>query len=741
MLVQDLMVLQAGVRDGGPDVCQGVVLQADDVDGERRAVKAVLVHGAPAKMVVMDWQRGEAIENTWVLAGGKLPERVPLLESHTSWSTDAVHGSVVGMGVSGNRVIGELQFAADAASEAKWLKARDGHLNAVSIGARVTKFVYVEPGQSQVVDGVTYTAGKLPLRVNQAWELMEVSLVVFGADPKAKVMPVGGKAAPGGAKRSAQEMKFLKEVLVKMGLVSADADDAAVSAAQAALSAEQLVAVQAAVSVAEAAAASSAVNGGGDGGQQANQGAVTVPVQDTNAAVQAAVAAERQRVVDIRRSAEGLGLDAATVQSAIDAGFTVEQANAQFLQAVRSGRASAGAGNAPVGGAPFSINVGAGRAELANQAMQAALCETLGGSYADPKALGAAAEQQNRVMEEAGRYRGIGLLEMARQSVILRGEYPEVTRLSLVRQAFSSTDFSSMLSGALTRVLMNDFAEASDSTAGLFEEEDLPDYRLVDRIITDPQEQLSPLPEGGTAQHANAGDDKESYQVARYAKQFVVDEILVTNDDLGMVQRTIRHMANAAARLRPELIYAIINSNPTMRDTKALFHADHNNTSTGALAAATLQTAITKMAKQYRLAGKEKVPLNLRAAHLLVPADLEFTALQLVNSVERGDSSGNGTANVLRGRLNVVVDDRMGVNGARHPYTGTVHAGTATNYYLLADRMANTMVVGYLQGTGRRPTVRNFVLDRGQYGVGIDMKHVIGAKPLSWEGWVKSTGQ
>jgi hypothetical protein len=443
--------------------------------------------------------------------------------------------------------------------------------------------------------------------------------------------------------------------------------------------------------------------------------------------------------VGIRAASAGLDIPESVVQAAIDGGMTVEQARQSFLQLVRQARANAGAGNPPVGGAPF-INVGAGRAELANDALQAAVCQSMGMSFAEPGATGEALARQNRVLEEAGRFRGVGLLEMARQSLILRGQYPGVDRSEMVRQALSNTDFSNAFANTIGRALMNEFDQQVDTTAGLFEEEELQDYRAVERILTDPMEQLSPLPEGGEAAHASASDAKETYQLARYAKQFVLDEIQFINDDLGVLQRAIRQMGLAASRLRPELVYAIINSNPAMRDSVALFDAAHNNTTTGALAASTLQTAITKMAKQYRLAGKQKIPLNLRAAHLLVPADLEFTALQLVNSVERGDGSGNGTANVLRGRLNVVVDDRLGVNGSRHPYTGTVHVGTATNYYLLADRMANTMMIGYLAGSGRRPVVRRFELSQGRYGVGVDVKHVIGAKPMSWEGWVKSTG-
>jgi len=48
--------------------------------------------------------------------------------------------------------------------------------------------------------------------------------------------------------------------------------------------------------------------------------------------------------------------------------------------------------------------------------------------------------------------------------------------------------------------------------------------------------------------------------------------------------------------------------------------------------------------------------------------------------------------------------------------------------------------VGYLRGTGRVPAIRSFVLDKGQWGIGWDIKFDIGAKALDFRGMYFSVG-
>jgi len=135
------------------------------------------------------------------------------------------------------------------------------------------------------------------------------------------------------------------------------------------------------------------------------------------------------------------------------------------------------------------------------------------------------------------------------------------------------------------------------------------------------------------------------------------------------------------------------------------------------------------------------VILNVKARHLLVPQDLKWTALTLITPASPGTYSPT-TYNPLQGEEVLLhVDNRLGVAGVTDPATETAYAGTATNYFLAANASeAPTIEVGYLRGTSRRPVVRSFVLDKGQWGIGWDINHDIGAKALDYRGLYKATG-
>jgi len=251
---------------------------------------------------------------------------------------------------------------------------------------------------------------------------------------------------------------------------------------------------------------------------------------------------------------------------------------------------------------------------------------------------------------------------------------------------------------------------------------------------------------GGKAEHLATSDSKESYKIARYSGQFVVDEMDIIDDRFGALEQSSpQDMGLSAAQLRPNLVYAILLANENLdADATPLFDSDHANETSGALANGTLKTALTLLAKQ-RIGGR---PLNIRGRFLIVPQDLVWTAAELMRSAQlvvAGNSDiVRGDANVLQNLLEIRADDRIGVTGVVDPRDGTVRAGSATNYFLAArpgEEGAKTIEVGYLRGTGRMPQVRSFLQQQGQWGVGWDVNMDIGAKALDFRSMVYSTGQ
>ncbi len=244
---------------------------------------------------------------------------------------------------------------------------------------------------------------------------------------------------------------------------------------------------------------------------------------------------------------------------------------------------------------------------------------------------------------------------------------------------------------------------------------------------------------GKTAEMDDVSDAVESYKVYEYAKQFVIDQQDLINDSFGAIQQhSPRRLGRGAARLRPDLVYSILLANANMRDSIALFHANHGNLkTTAALAVATLEAARAAV----RIQQENGVNLNLMPRYLIVPGQLESTAETLVESnivvtgsdIVRGNFNSNSRAG-----LEVVADARLD-NGVTDPDTGTTHTGSATTWFLSAPGDGHTIEVGYIRDLGRNPSVRSKVLDEGRFGIAFDVQHSVGAKAIDWRGMVKNT--
>ncbi|RQV98634.1 hypothetical protein EH220_03005 [bacterium] len=311
-------------------------------------------------------------------------------------------------------------------------------------------------------------------------------------------------------------------------------------------------------------------------------------------------------------------------------------------------------------------------------------------------------------------------------------------------RAFSTSSLSYVFGTSINAELLAGFMSAEDTTTGGWvREADVGNFKTLERTRLMKGGTLELLPRGGTASHADYEDVQETYKVHRYARQFVIDEQDVVDDQFGGLSGYVpMEMGDAAGQLRPDLVYSIILANAAMRDSIALFHASHSNLNTTAtLAIGTLSTA----RKNMRLQTENSRNLNINAKFFIVPPALEDTALNLANSDLLIDGTATGTQGNrnpnARAGLIVVSEARLenGVTDPTDPTGATTHAGSATTWYMAATANNHTIEVGYLRGKGRRPLIRTFTLSQGQWGVGWDVEFDIGAKALDWRGLCKNT--
>lgn len=751
--------LMTGLREGAPGegaihgesaLCclsernltsRSFTLRAQTVNEQERSVEAVIATEEITQ--VMDYRTWEMIDETLVMDGANLPGQVPMLESHARWSLDSVMGSIRNLRIENSHVVGRLYFAKDEASERAWAKVRDGHITDVSAGYSVDGYVDIQPGQTQNINGRLYTARDRRLRITTRWTLKEGSLVAIGADPSSKIregaqkQPTGrspGRSGPTSPREFSMNKhlrKFLESKGLKAGATDQEARDFMRSlAGEDAIRAEALAGIQ--DEPASPAPASEPA------GQRVDTPA---PGADPQAIAIQAVRAERERVEQIRALA-GDEVPQEQVQQAIREGWSVERASRTFLEAIRAGRAPA-------------IHTMSSSERATPEVLGAALAIRAGTNMLPSRLTGEARAQRERILNQAERFADLSLLDMIRMAgagsgvrvPIGRNETLEFLRHDVQRAGAMTAQLSNVFTTSVNARLMQAWEEYPDSTTGWVSEVDVADFKTNDRIGLDKVPGLSRLPRGGTAKEATFGDVSESYKVFRFAKKATIDEQDIIDDNMSVFQTIPSDLGEAARRLRPDIVYALLLANANLSDGGALFNATatttaggHANLSTGggsALSATSLQAGIVAMAKQKY----NNVNLNLMAAFLIVPQDLRFTAEILLASAERVISADSGgTYNPLKSmNIQLRSDNRIGVAGVTDPISGTARTGTATNWFI-TTRPGRTIEVGYISGTGRRPQVRPYTLAQGQWGMGWDINMDIGAKALDYRGLYKADG-
>lgn len=675
------------------------------VSAANRTVEAVL--STEKRTLVFDWQRWEPIEEILRAAGAEHGGKVVLLNNHFRYSLDDVFGSIREIRVEGEQVVGVIHFSeahGDDRIDRAWAKVKDGHLSDVSVGYRALDFVDIEPNTTKEVGGKTYTAGRRTLRITHRWQLKEGSLVPVGADDQAKIREQWGETPP---RKEGETMPQDKEK--KEGAdPGADTQRQEVQPQAAPLPAPTV----------ELAAA---------------------PAVDEAQVRAQVVAEEKTRVVAIYELAGDSGdIPAATVRQAIEGQWDITRAQAEFLKAVR------GAAPDPVP-AGVGIHTRSHDVDCTRAALSAGLITQLGLSLIDPKASDAKREEQAQLMETGQPYRGLSMIDLAREALRIDGITIPASRPETARAAVSSGTLTNIFTTSVNAAVLKGYNETPDSTERWANVEDVNNFMTNERILIGKGADPELLPRGDSAKHLDLGDSAESYRVFRFAKRAHLDEQDIIDDRLQVLVAYPQALGRGAARVRPKLVYALLMENGTMgTPSAALFHADHSNLGAVVLNAANLKAGVTAMRTQTQ----DSETLDLEPMGLLVPPALDFTARELVRSTQiLYVAAGDTDAQFERGNRNTLADLGLQVITAAHlsagvtnPISGTVTAGSAIRWYLVASpTQANTVTVGYLAGTGRAPVVEPDVQAPGQWGQAWKIKLDIGALVEDFRGLYMST--
>lgn len=436
---------------------------------------------------------------------------------------------------------------------------------------------------------------------------------------------------------------------------------------------------------------------------------------------QAAIEAERKRCLNIRSMAKKVGIADEFADDLIARGISSNEASAAMIDKLAERQASDQPNTRSAQPTVVTSGVDASVVAAKRGAMQNALLARCNPSI--------------KLEDDAREFRGMRLIDMARESVEMaggnaRGMTPqEIARAALgcdrsaVRAAgmHTTSDFPILLGSTVNRTLRDAYALAPQTWRPLGRQTTVSDFREVSRVALGDIAALEKVNEHGEYKYGSLGEEGAPLKVGKFGKIIAITWEAIVNDDLSAMTRIPQALGAAAAQTESDVVWNLLLGNPNFVDGTPVFHADHGNlaASGGAINTTTLAAARAAMRKQKSKAGHF---LNLGPEYLVVGPDKELEAYQFTSSnyVPAKNADINDSRNAS---LQVIVDARI----------------TGNQWYLYAaPGLVDTFEYAYLEGEQGvfTETREGFEVD----GMEIKARLVFGAAWIDYRGVYKNAG-
>jgi hypothetical protein len=625
------MPLRTVTRDT-PQLSLRASFEPSTIDEKKRTVDLTWTTGAPVLRGYYDPYYEElSLDSAHVRMDRLQSGAAPLLNNHNSYDIADVIGVVESAQLGRKSGTATVRFDSGPAGEDAFRKVREGILRNVSVGYRTYKMQKVEGGDATIA---RYRAVD--------WEPFEVSMVPIGADAGA-VTRSGGGMTP---------CEFIQQEQAMPDPTPPTTNPAP------------------AVTPTPAPQPVAAV-------EQRS------PADIERAAV--------ERVLGIQRVGRALKRPDAEVAKAIADNVPLADYRAQAQDKF------AEAETIQIDKRDPRIEAGEGSGEKWLRGASAWLVQraAVGGVVAEH-----AKQTGNKVDLDPGEFRGLSLIDLARQSLERAGvRTAGMDKMALVGAALtqqrntlggaaSTGDFPILLENVLYKVLLAQYGTTPDTWTKFCKVGSVTDFRASKRYRMGTFGSLSALNELGEFQNKSIPDgERQSLTAATKGNVIGISRQAIINDDMGAFT-SLATMLGRAARLSIEVdVYALLASGaglgPAMSDGNTLFHATHNNISTGAaIGSAAIDADRVKMASQTDPSGNEI--LALTPAVLVLPIGLGGVARQINTGQYDFDSTKFQTPNRVGNLFRDIIDTPR-ISGTRR--------------YLFADPgIAPTIEVAFLDG-------------------------------------------
>lgn len=257
-----------------------------------------------------------------------------------------------------------------------------------------------------------------------------------------------------------------------------------------------------------------------------------------------------------------------------------------------------------------------------------------------------------------------------------------------LKESGSTSDFPYLLANTMYKVLIEKFKGVNSPWRQYVERGNLSDFKTADRVLVDEAPDMLEIEEDGGYTDSELGEHRYQISLKTFGRTFSIGRRVIINDDLNAIRKQPARFGRAAARTLAKKIVAALEGDGNTYDGKSMFHDDHANKTTTALAntaagIAAVAAAMTAIETATDATGEK---MGLMAKFILVPPALEDTALRIVNGQQIWPVSTNGgtPATGKAQKLTVLVDPFL---------------TSAAKWYVMADPMdAPFLEVGFLDG-------------------------------------------
>lgn len=258
----------------------------------------------------------------------------------------------------------------------------------------------------------------------------------------------------------------------------------------------------------------------------------------------------------------------------------------------------------------------------------------------------------------------------------------------LVRAALTGTgSLPGILSNVANKTMAKAYAEAPTTFQYFTSTGSNVDFKEASQYRLSEAGELVEVKENGEFEHDELTEGSAKKKVLTFGRSFTFTRQMIINDDLGALTRIPALYAAAAKRGINRLVYQQLTASGN-------YSAKNGNVASAgsALSLDTINAGRVAMRKQKNLRGEAM--LNIVPKFLIVPAELEFKARQMLTSTSDPNSNNSGVVNPLMNSMQVISDAEL-------------DAIDSAAWYLAADPMLmDTIEVTYLNGQ-QTPTIES----------------------------------